>query len=365
MPGRVERELRRVLVPQQLRRREPNRPRRRHFRPQIRTQRRRRRRLPRRDGRPPPRRPAGPGHRRGRRPLPPGPTPRAGPVLLPRRRREACKPFMEQSAHWFLDQHITDGQMDLVLDYASPVPAILTMKLMGLPYDNWHLYANLFHSVMAVPQDSDEYTNAIAKVPAMMQDVLEFAAARRADARRRPDQLPHSVRIRRPAPHRRTAAQHPLEPHRRRRRHHHLPDRADPAAPGHPPGPAATTHRPPGALPHRHRRIPALLLGQPNPEPHGHPRRRPRRPTPPKKRPRRHQLAGGQPRRKRIRPTRRSHSRSSTQPPRRLRARAAPLHRIASGAADVRGDGQGRPRPHPRLPGRPRRTSTNTWATRA
>ncbi|OMC19114.1 cytochrome P450 [Mycobacterium sp. SP-6446] len=96
---------------------------------------------------------------------------------------EKLKPFMEQSAHWFLDQKITDGQMDLVLDYASPVPAILTMKLMGLPYDNWHLYANLFHSVMAIPQDSDEYASAIAKVPAMMQEVLEFAAARRADAR--------------------------------------------------------------------------------------------------------------------------------------------------------------------------------------
>jgi len=93
------------------------------------------------------------------------------------------RPFMEQKAHEFLDQKITDGQMDLVLDYASPVPAILTMKLMGLPDDNWHLYANLFHSVMAVPQDSDEYINAIAKVPAMMQDVLNFAAKRRADAR--------------------------------------------------------------------------------------------------------------------------------------------------------------------------------------
>ena len=56
---------------------------------------------------------------------------------------------------------------------------------------------------------------------------------------RRPDQLPHPVRIRRPAPHRRTAAQHPLEPHRRRRRHHHLADRADPAAPGHPPASCA------------------------------------------------------------------------------------------------------------------------------
>ena len=93
------------------------------------------------------------------------------------------KPFMEQKAHEFLDQHICDGRMDLVRDYASPVPAILTMKLMGLPYDNWHLYANLFHSVMAVPQESDEYINAIAKVPAMMEGVLDFAAKRRADAR--------------------------------------------------------------------------------------------------------------------------------------------------------------------------------------
>jgi len=96
---------------------------------------------------------------------------------------QRMRPFMEQSAHWFLDQRIGDGQMDLVLDYASPVPAILTMKLMGLPYENWHLYANLFHSVMAVPQDSPEYTQAIAEVPAMMQGVLEFAATRRAEAR--------------------------------------------------------------------------------------------------------------------------------------------------------------------------------------
>jgi cytochrome P450 len=96
---------------------------------------------------------------------------------------QKMQPFMEQSAHWFLDQRIADGQMDLVLDYASPVPAILTMKLMGLPYENWQIYANLFHSVMAVPQDSPEYTKAIAEVPAMMQGVLEFAAARRAEAR--------------------------------------------------------------------------------------------------------------------------------------------------------------------------------------
>ncbi len=52
---------------------------------------------------------------------------------------------------------------------------------MGLPYDNWQLYANLFHSVMAVSQDSDEYARAIAEVPAMMDGLLEFAATRRTD----------------------------------------------------------------------------------------------------------------------------------------------------------------------------------------
>ncbi len=96
---------------------------------------------------------------------------------------QKMRPFMQQSVHWFLDQRIGDGRMDLVLDYASPVPAILTMRLMGLPYENWQLYANLFHSVMAVPQESDEYANAIAAVPAMMEGVLKFAAARRTDPR--------------------------------------------------------------------------------------------------------------------------------------------------------------------------------------
>jgi cytochrome P450 len=93
---------------------------------------------------------------------------------------QKMRPFMEEQSHRFLDQRIGGGQIDLVLDYASPVPAILTMKLMGLPYENWHLYANLFHSVMAVSQDSPEYINAIAKVPEMMQGVLEYAAGRRA-----------------------------------------------------------------------------------------------------------------------------------------------------------------------------------------
>ncbi|WP_101951513.1 cytochrome P450 [Mycobacterium sp. 3519A] len=93
---------------------------------------------------------------------------------------EKMRPFMEQSAHWFLDQKIADGRMDLVLDYASPVPAILTMRLMGLPYDNWRLYADVFHGVMDAA-DTAAYRTVIAEVPAMIDGLLRFAAARRAE----------------------------------------------------------------------------------------------------------------------------------------------------------------------------------------
>jgi cytochrome P450 len=90
-------------------------------------------------------------------------------------------PFMEQSVTWFLDQKIEDGAMDLVLDYTSPVPAILTMRMMGLPYDDWRFYADLFHATMSYPIDSEEYQHAVAPAVDMMQNLGKFAAERRAD----------------------------------------------------------------------------------------------------------------------------------------------------------------------------------------
>ena len=77
---------------------------------------------------------------------------------------------MEQSVHGFLDQHIENGQMDLVLDYASPVPAILTMKMMGLPSTTGSSTPTSSTRSWP-PPDGHEYTKAIAKVPAMIEEV--------------------------------------------------------------------------------------------------------------------------------------------------------------------------------------------------
>ena len=116
----------------------------------------------------------GPFHEALRRALAPFFSPRAVANMTP---------FMEQSVNWFIDQRIGNGRMDLVLDFASPVPAVLTMKLMGLPCGNWKLYSDLFHSTVAFPETSEEYRGAIAEVPGMMADLLQFAAERRSDPR--------------------------------------------------------------------------------------------------------------------------------------------------------------------------------------
>lgn len=93
---------------------------------------------------------------------------------------ERMRPFMEQSVTWFLDQKIESGEIDLVLDYTNPVPAVLTMRMMGLPADDWKHYADMFHTVMSYPVTSEEFHRATAPMEEMSAHLLEFAASRRA-----------------------------------------------------------------------------------------------------------------------------------------------------------------------------------------
>jgi len=95
---------------------------------------------------------------------------------------EALRPRMEAAAAWFLDQHIEQGAIDLVLDYANPIPAIFTMELVGLPADNWHHYAELFHGMVAYGR-GPELSQAMANVPAMLGELKAEVDDRRTDPR--------------------------------------------------------------------------------------------------------------------------------------------------------------------------------------
>lgn len=93
------------------------------------------------------------------------------------------QPLMESVTTWFLDQRIEAGQMDLVLDLTNPVPAVLTMELVGLPLDGWQHYAELFHGTVAHGPGHPEFAQALANLPAMLSELGEAAAARRTSPR--------------------------------------------------------------------------------------------------------------------------------------------------------------------------------------
>ncbi|MHB1518860.1 MAG: cytochrome P450 [Acidimicrobiales bacterium] len=91
------------------------------------------------------------------------------------------QPFIEQCATWFLDQRIGEGRMDAVKDFANPVPAILTMKMVGLPCESWSYYAEIFHSMNAHGAASEQAAHARSLVGAMIAELLRVAAERRVD----------------------------------------------------------------------------------------------------------------------------------------------------------------------------------------
>jgi cytochrome P450 len=92
-------------------------------------------------------------------------------------------PFVEQCATWFLDQKIEGGQMDVVSDYTNPVPAVLTMKMVGLPCESWAYYGEVFHAMNAYGSGSEQATHARTLMDGMIAELLSVAEERRRDPR--------------------------------------------------------------------------------------------------------------------------------------------------------------------------------------
>lgn len=63
-----------------------------------------------------------------------------------------------------LNRVIETGEMDLVNDFTGPVPAMVTMKLMGLPLSEWREFADPLHAMVFTPKEAQEYPDVIAGV---------------------------------------------------------------------------------------------------------------------------------------------------------------------------------------------------------
>ncbi|MGC9666875.1 cytochrome P450 [Planosporangium sp. 12N6] len=69
----------------------------------------------------------------------------------------AMEPFISQAVDAMLDRVCATGRMDFILDLGNPVPALATMKLMGMPLDDWERYAEPMHGIVSNPAGGPEY----------------------------------------------------------------------------------------------------------------------------------------------------------------------------------------------------------------
>jgi cytochrome P450 len=96
-------------------------------------------------------------------------------------RVEALRPAMQAVTTWFLDEAIERGEIDLVLHYATPMPAIITLQMVGLPCDRWRDYTDFFHGTTAHRPQDEEHAKAVLLAPAIRAQLLEEANRRRSE----------------------------------------------------------------------------------------------------------------------------------------------------------------------------------------
>lgn len=89
----------------------------------------------------------------------------------------------------FLDEFIAKGSCELVAELASPVPAVLTMDLLGMSREKWKLFADANHHINAERPGTSGYAAAEDEMAAMRDDLVQQIERRRASGERNDDVL--------------------------------------------------------------------------------------------------------------------------------------------------------------------------------
>ena len=88
---------------------------------------------------------------------------------------ERWESFVRDDVRERLDAKVESGRIDLVLDLANPVPAVVTLAFVGLPADDWERFADPIHASAYTPPGTPEKQAAIAgigELAAVLRDIV-------------------------------------------------------------------------------------------------------------------------------------------------------------------------------------------------
>jgi cytochrome P450 len=103
------------------------------------------------------------------------------------RRVEGLRTTIESIANQLIDGFIDAGRMDMIADFANPLPAIVTARLLGVPVeDHQQLHAWVL-DLAEVLGNFQHHPDRVAQIVQSLEDLKSYVAARMEEQRRRPN----------------------------------------------------------------------------------------------------------------------------------------------------------------------------------
>jgi cytochrome P450 len=102
------------------------------------------------------------------------------------RRVEAMRMVIESIANELLDQVISSGRMDMIADFAGPLPAIVTARMLGVPVEDHRELGAWVIDLAEVLGNFQHHPDRVAEIVRSLEDFKSYVAARMTEERRRP-----------------------------------------------------------------------------------------------------------------------------------------------------------------------------------
>jgi cytochrome P450 len=102
------------------------------------------------------------------------------------RRVEAMRAVIESIANELLDKVIRSGRMDMIADFANPLPAIVTATMLGVPVEDHRQLGAWVIDLAEVLGNFQHHPDRVAEIVRSMEDFKRYVAARMEEERRRP-----------------------------------------------------------------------------------------------------------------------------------------------------------------------------------
>jgi cytochrome P450 len=89
----------------------------------------------------------------------------------------------EQLANILIDEVIETGRLDFVEDLTNPLPAMVTVEILGFPLHEWKAFSEPVHLFVSLPRDDPRLADAAAGIMRFRERVDEEIALRREQPR--------------------------------------------------------------------------------------------------------------------------------------------------------------------------------------